>query len=71
MNLTFRQDINIKTAMRDFCGPGKRIPSEVITHLEADIEAAKSSGDRHHKKELKRTYVAFADQGATINMKPG
>jgi hypothetical protein len=52
--LTQCKDINIETAKREFCGPGKRIPSDVLTRLEADINDAKRRHDRERKKELKR-----------------
>lgn len=68
MKLKFRQDIDFKTAKRDLCGPGKRIPYEVVARLEADIEDAKRSQDRHRKKELKRVYVSFFGQLSQTNL---
>lgn len=71
LKLTFRQDIDFKTAKRDLCGPGKRIPSEVVARLEADVENAKRSQDRHRKKELKRVYVFFVRQLSQTNLITG
>jgi hypothetical protein len=51
------QDIKHKTARREFCGPGKRIPLAVMNKLDKDIETSKRSGDKALKKQLKRKYV--------------
>jgi hypothetical protein len=53
-----RQDINQKTARREFCGPDKRIPQLVMEELDQSIEDARESGNRVLKKELKRKHVA-------------
>jgi hypothetical protein len=46
----------VKTARREFCGPNKRIPQEVMTKLDKDIEEAKARGNRSLKKQLRRKY---------------
>ncbi|KFY43961.1 hypothetical protein V494_01724 [Pseudogymnoascus sp. VKM F-4513 (FW-928)] len=46
-------DITEKTARRDFCGPNKRIPEEVMAKLDHDLEKAKGSADRAIAKKLK------------------
>ncbi|KAM0326265.1 hypothetical protein ACHAQA_006862 [Verticillium albo-atrum] len=51
---TEAERINIKTAMTEFCGEGKRISSEDMERLEADTQAAKASGDNKAKKGAKR-----------------
>jgi hypothetical protein len=61
-SLTFQQtnkpqDINQKTARREFCGPGKRIPLAVMNKLDKDIETSKRTGDKAVKKQLKRRHV--------------
>jgi hypothetical protein len=54
-----RQDINQRTARREFCGPDKRIAESRMEQLDKDIEDAKEAGNRVLKKELKRRYVGF------------
>ncbi|KAM0272239.1 hypothetical protein ACHAQH_008760 [Verticillium albo-atrum] len=51
---TGAEDINIKTATSEFVGQGKRITRDVMERLEADIQAAKTSGDHDKKKAAKR-----------------
>ncbi len=58
------QDINQKTARREFCGPGKRIDQSVMDELDIEIEEAKKTNDRVLKKKLKRKYVEDIPQGA-------
>jgi hypothetical protein len=52
-----RQDINQKTARREFCGPHKKISAGVMEQLDKDIENAKRNNDKVLKKKLKRKYV--------------
>jgi hypothetical protein len=52
------QDINQKTARREFCGLDKKIPESVMEQLDKDIEDARKSGNRVLKKELKRKHAA-------------
>ena len=54
-----RQDINQRTARREFCGPRKRIAESRMEQLDRDIEDAKEADNRVLKKELKRRYVGF------------
>jgi len=61
----FYQDINQKTARREFCGPNKRIPESVMNQIDRDIEKAKADGDKAHKKELKRKSVGPATEYAS------
>lgn len=51
------QDINQKTARREFCGPHKRIAQSVMEQLDRDIEDARDAGNRVLKKVLKRKHV--------------
>jgi hypothetical protein len=51
------QDINQKTARREFCGPNKKILPTVMELLDKDIEDAKKNNNKTLKKQLKRKYV--------------
>ncbi|KAI5462790.1 hypothetical protein BGZ63DRAFT_352526, partial [Mariannaea sp. PMI_226] len=51
---TKSEEINGRVARSEFCGPDKRIASHVMAELDAEIDAAKSSGDRTRKKAAKR-----------------
>jgi hypothetical protein len=51
------QDINQKTARREFCGPNKKILPTVMEQLDKDIEDAKKNNNKTLKKQLKRKYV--------------
>ena len=50
------QDINQKTARREFCGPDKKISPLVMEQLDKDIEDAKKNNNKTLKKKLKRKY---------------
>jgi hypothetical protein len=50
------QDINQKTARREFCGPHKKISPLVMEQLDKDIEDAKKNNNSPLKKQLKRKY---------------
>ncbi|KFY44636.1 hypothetical protein V495_03340 [Pseudogymnoascus sp. VKM F-4514 (FW-929)] len=50
---TNSEEINEKAARREFCGPKKRIPEEVMAKLDRDIEQAKAQGNRSRMKKLK------------------
>lgn len=52
------QEINEKALRREFCGPNKRIPQELMAKLDRDIENAKRLGNRALKKQLKRRHAA-------------
>ncbi|KAE8450710.1 hypothetical protein EG329_006055 [Mollisiaceae sp. DMI_Dod_QoI] len=54
---TKSEDINQKTARREFCGPSKKIPLSVMEQLDRDIEEAKKTNERALKKQLKRKHV--------------
>ncbi|KAL3965416.1 hypothetical protein ACCO45_002420 [Purpureocillium lilacinum] len=51
---TKSEEINLKTAKSEFCGPGKIISPETMKHLDEEIESAKSCGDRLRKKSAKK-----------------
>ena len=51
------QDINQDAARREFCGPDKAIPLEVMEKFDTDIQKAKRTGNRDLKKDLKRMYA--------------
>ena len=51
------QDINQKTARREFCGPCKKISPLIMEQLDKDIEDAKKSKNKVLKKQLKRKWV--------------
>ncbi len=51
------QEINQKTARREFCGSDKKIPLSVMEQLDKDIEDAKKNNNKALKKQLKRKYV--------------
>jgi len=51
---TKSESINERTALREFCGPGKKISELVMDELDKDITRARESGNQILKKELKR-----------------
>jgi hypothetical protein len=52
----YKQRINLKTARAELCGEGKQISQYTLEGLEADIQAAKASGDSKKKKFAKRRW---------------
>ncbi|KAK4106679.1 hypothetical protein N658DRAFT_414629 [Parathielavia hyrcaniae] len=53
---TKTEDIDIRAARREFCGPRKPIDAPVLDDLDAQIEDAKATGNRMLKKSLKQRY---------------
>lgn len=53
------QSIDERAALREFCGPGKKMSRSVIDGIDGDIERAKDSNNHALKKELKRRQVTF------------
>jgi len=51
------QDINQKTARREFCGSHKQISPLVMEQLDKDIEDTKKNNNKILKKQLKRKQV--------------
>lgn len=51
---SFGQEINLKTAKSEFCGPDKIISPETMKQLDEEIESAKSCCDRLRKKSAKK-----------------
>lgn len=51
------QDINQKTARREFCGPDKKISPSMMEQLDKEIEDARRNNDKSLKKQLKRKHV--------------
>ncbi|KAH7193897.1 uncharacterized protein B0J16DRAFT_395906 [Fusarium flagelliforme] len=51
---TKSEEINLRNARLEFCGPNKSIPLETMTKLDNEIDAAKASGDRTRKKTAKK-----------------
>jgi hypothetical protein len=47
------QEINEKNARKEFCGPNKRIPREVMEELDQNIEKAKKTGNGFLIRKLK------------------
>ncbi|KFY77671.1 hypothetical protein V499_03018 [Pseudogymnoascus sp. VKM F-103] len=54
---TNSEDINEKSARREFCGPNSRISEEVMANLDKDISKEKANGDRQLVKKLKLRQV--------------
>lgn len=54
---TKSEDINLRTARTEFCGPGKVIDAAAMSKLDDEIEAARTAGDRDRKKDLKTKCV--------------
>jgi hypothetical protein len=50
------QDINLKAARTEFCGPSKRITQQQMDELDQALENAISNGDSVRKKQIKRQY---------------
>lgn len=44
----------MKAARKEFCGPEKAIPKEVMAQLDKDIKDAKARENRTLKKQLKQ-----------------
>ncbi|CAG7563209.1 unnamed protein product, partial [Fusarium equiseti] len=51
---TKSEEINLRNARLEFCGPNKSISLETMTKLDNEIDAAKASGDRARKKTAKK-----------------
>ncbi|KAG8670948.1 hypothetical protein FPOAC1_004183 [Fusarium poae] len=51
---TKSDEIDLRTARLEFCGPNKSIPTEIMTQLDSDISNAKQSNDRARKKVAKK-----------------
>ncbi|OBT66157.1 hypothetical protein VE03_05075 [Pseudogymnoascus sp. 23342-1-I1] len=56
---TNSEDINEKSARREFCGPNNRISPEIMATLDQDISKEKEYGDRNLLKKLKSRQAAF------------
>ncbi|KAH6700598.1 hypothetical protein BKA61DRAFT_705543 [Leptodontidium sp. MPI-SDFR-AT-0119] len=54
---TKSEDINQKTARREFCGPDKKISPSMMEQLDKEIEDARRNNDKSLKKQLKRKHV--------------
>jgi hypothetical protein len=52
-NLSLIQEIDIKNAKREFCGPGRPVDPDQCCQLETDIEVAKEAGDEDLRQRLK------------------
>lgn len=48
------QEINLRTARLEFCGPNHSISTETMTRLDDEIDNAKTTGDRIRKKAAKK-----------------
>lgn len=66
---TKSEDINHRAARLEFCGPSKKIPPSVMTQLDEEIAAAKSSGDRTRKKAAKKKQELLLIQARNENVK--
>lgn len=51
---TKSEEINLRNARLEFCGPNKSISLETMAQLDEEIDAAKASGDRIRKKTAKK-----------------
>jgi hypothetical protein len=51
---TVNQEINLRTARLEFCGPNNSISPETMTRLDNEIDSAKATGDRTRKKAAKK-----------------
>ncbi|KAJ4256900.1 hypothetical protein NW762_008996 [Fusarium torreyae] len=51
---TKSEEINLRTARAEFCGPDKAISLDTMTKLDNEINIAKTSGDRPKKKSAKK-----------------
>ena len=51
------KDINIKSQLKEFCGPGKRISQAVIENIDLELQQAKEANNTYLKKTIKRRYL--------------
>ncbi|KAM0549484.1 hypothetical protein ACHAPJ_009300 [Fusarium lateritium] len=51
---TVNQEINLRTARIEFCGPDKAVSLNTMTRLDNEINIAKAAGDRLKKKTAKK-----------------
>ncbi|KAE9366257.1 hypothetical protein N431DRAFT_419424 [Stipitochalara longipes BDJ] len=68
---TKSEDINQKTARREFCGPHKKIPLSVMEQLDKNIEYAKKNSNKTLKKELKRKQEFLLINARNSHVKEG
>ncbi|KAH8744019.1 hypothetical protein F5882DRAFT_455086 [Hyaloscypha sp. PMI_1271] len=68
---TKSEDINQKTARREFCGPHKKISPLVMEQLDKDIEDAKKNNNSPLKKQLKRKQEFLLINARSSHVKEG
>ncbi|OBT96981.1 hypothetical protein VE01_05489 [Pseudogymnoascus verrucosus] len=68
---TKSEDINVKAARQEFCGPNKSIPQGVMTKLDEDIKEAKAQRNKALKKHLKRKQQLLLISARNTHVKEG
>ncbi|KAN0095627.1 hypothetical protein V8E51_016338 [Hyaloscypha variabilis] len=68
---TKSEEINQKTARREFCGSDKKIQPSVMEQLDKDIEDAKKNNNKALKKQLKRKQEFLLINARSSHVKEG
>ncbi|KAH6678502.1 hypothetical protein B0J14DRAFT_582898 [Halenospora varia] len=68
---TKSEDINQKTARREFCGPHKKISPLVMEQLDKSIKDAKENNNKVLKKQLKRKQELLLIDSRNCHVKEG
>ncbi|GKU13581.1 unnamed protein product, partial [Fusarium langsethiae] len=66
---TKSEEINLRTARLEFCGPNHSISTETMTRLDDEINSAKSTGDRTRKKAAKKKQELLLVQARNEHVK--
>ncbi|RGP63207.1 hypothetical protein FSPOR_8789 [Fusarium sporotrichioides] len=66
---TKSEEINLRTARLEFCGPNHSISTETMTWLDDEINSAKSTGDRTRKKAAKKKQELLLVQARNEHVK--
>ncbi|CAG2005293.1 unnamed protein product [Fusarium graminearum] len=66
---TKSEEINLRTARLEFCGPNHSISTETMTYLDEEINSAKCTGDRSRKKAAKKKQELLLVQARNEHVK--
>ncbi|CAJ0551485.1 Ff.00g114150.m01.CDS01 [Fusarium sp. VM40] len=66
---TKSEEINLRTARLEFCGPNHSISNETMTRLDDEINSAKNAGDRTKKKAAKKKQELLLVQARNEHVK--
>ncbi|KAI1870179.1 hypothetical protein JX265_006349 [Neoarthrinium moseri] len=68
---TKSEEINLKAARTEFCGPNKVISNAIMDSLDKNLEEAKETSDYHRKKDIKRKQQILLMDARNKHVKEG